>query len=151
MFFKRDSTVLFVTSKLLPVSLRLSSPDRWVVECGEVFRQQRDSWAHLIPTSPGESAVLAEHFFNCACSLMARQLRETVENSLADFLSFLQLYKGGNDYQGDFQDLLFVFQPVSLVVFSLGPRPDLGTRLHGIVEAAACLCLVHTPQLLIAS
>lgn len=115
--------------------------NQWVVECGEVFRQQRDSWAHLIPTSPGESAVLAEHFFNCACSLMARQLRETVENSLADFLSFLQLYKGGNDYQGDFQDLLFVFQPVlhielvakaSELVFS-PPFSELEAILHRLI------------------
>lgn len=66
---------------------------RWVVECGEVFRAHKSCWAHLIPSAPSQTAVLAEHFFNCACSLMARQLRETVENSLTDLITFLALYK----------------------------------------------------------
>ena len=61
---------------------------------------------------PQQSAVLAEHFFNTAASLMARQLRETVENSLADFVSFLEQFQEGNDYQGEFEDLMFVSQPV---------------------------------------
>ena len=58
-----------------------------------MFRAHRSCWAHLIPTASSQTAVLAEHFFNCACSLMARQLRETVENSLADLVTFLALYK----------------------------------------------------------
>ena len=87
-------------------------------ECGELFRTHKQSWSHLIPTSSDKSAILAEHFFNCACSLMARQLRETVENSLADFVSFLSLYKEGNDYQEDFNDIKFVKQPVSKLLVS---------------------------------
>lgn len=44
---------------------------------------------------------------------MARHLRQTVENSLEDFIEFLSYYKQGNDYEGDFNDLLFVSNPVS--------------------------------------
>lgn len=66
---------------------------RWILDCGTVFRTYKESWAHLIPSQPEERAILAEHFFNTACSLMARQLRECVQNSFDEFLSFLELYK----------------------------------------------------------
>lgn len=85
----------------------------WIADCGDVFRTFKHTWAHLIPTSPDTSAVLAEHFFNCACSLMSRQLRETVENSLQNFLAFLSFYEEGNYYEGTFSDLLFPLNPVS--------------------------------------
>ena len=71
-----------------------------------MFRTHRSCWAHLVPSAPSQSAVLAEHFFNCACSLMARQLRDTVENSLTDLVTFLSLYKvcgwgkGGGELEG---------------------------------------------------
>ena len=66
---------------------------RWVQECGEIFRAHKSSWGYLVPTSPHHSAVLVEHFFNCACSLMAIQIREAVQNSLNDFVEFFQLYE----------------------------------------------------------
>ena len=73
-------------------------------------------WEHLVPASPDRAPILVEHFFNTACSLMARHLREAVENSLEEFITFLSLYKEGNNYEGDFQDLMFVFNPVSFKV-----------------------------------
>lgn len=65
---------------------------RWVSECGDVFRGQKESWAHLIPSTSSQSAVLAEHFFNTAATLMARQLRDTVRVSLTNFVSLLAPY-----------------------------------------------------------
>lgn len=65
---------------------------RWINECGDVFREQKASWAHLIPAESNQSAVLAEHFFNTAATLMGRQLRETVLVSLNNFISLLSLY-----------------------------------------------------------
>ena len=61
-------------------------------ECGDVFRREKGSWAHLIPVDSNQSAVLAEHFFNTAATLMARQLRQTVILSLDNFLSLLEPY-----------------------------------------------------------
>lgn len=58
-----------------------------------VFREYKSCWAHLIPSSSTESSVLAEHFFSTACSLMARLLREAVEKSLTDFVTFLAQYE----------------------------------------------------------
>lgn len=68
------------------------SNGRWVEECGDVFREQKQSWAHLIPSASNQSAVLAEHFFNTAATLMARQLRDTVRISLTNFVSLLGPY-----------------------------------------------------------
>ncbi|KAL5473898.1 hypothetical protein EMCRGX_G028462 [Ephydatia muelleri] len=91
---------------------RMILQKQWVEDCGQVFRAHKDSWAHLIPTEQHQKPVLAEHFFSCACSLMARQLREAMEASLGNFLSFLSQYKGGNDYQGRFHDFTFISQSV---------------------------------------
>ena len=65
---------------------------RWVSECGDVVRAEKASWAHLIPSHSTHSAVLAEHFFNTAATLMARQLRDTVRVSLDNFVSLLTSY-----------------------------------------------------------
>lgn len=73
----------------------------------------KQCWSGLIPSNPDQTAILAEHFFNCVCGLMARQLRGTVENSLQDFVSFFSLYQEGNDYHGEFHDVMFVSPPVS--------------------------------------
>ena len=76
-----------------------------------MFRTHHSFWALLIPSAPSQSAVLAEHFFNCACSLMARHLRDTVENSLTDLVTFLSLYKvcewerGGGGGKGGIREL----------------------------------------------
>jgi len=56
----------------------------------------KSSWGHLVPTNSFQSATLVEHFFNCACSLMAIQIREVVQNSLSDFVRFFQLYEVRN-------------------------------------------------------
>lgn len=66
---------------------------RWVLDCGGVLREHRDSWSHLIPTEPEERAILAEHYFNTVCSLMARQLRDCVKASIDEFISFLKIYQ----------------------------------------------------------
>ena len=65
---------------------------RWVKECGDVFRERKACWAHLIPSDAMQSPVLAEHFFNTAATVMARQLRDTVIVSLNNFVSLLTPY-----------------------------------------------------------
>ena len=64
-----------------------------MLDCGGVLREHRDSWSHLIPTEPEERAILAEHYFNTVCSLMARQLRDCVKASIDEFISFLKIYQ----------------------------------------------------------
>ena len=87
---------------------------RWVTECGDIFRSHKQYWAHLIPNTKDKAPILAEHFFSTACSLMARQLRETVMHSLEELIVFLSIYKEGNDYEESFSDFIFVSNPVSM-------------------------------------
>ncbi len=67
--------------------------NRWIPDCSEVFRTHKDSWSYLIPPSSDDRPILAEHFFNTACSLMAKHLRTCVEESIHEMLSFLNIYK----------------------------------------------------------
>lgn len=87
---REGKTLAGKPSTILPLSSFLLS---WVAECGDIFRQQKASWAHLIPSTASQSAVLAEHFFNTAATLMARQLRDTVKVSLDNFVSLLAPYQ----------------------------------------------------------
>ena len=47
----------------------------------------------MVPSSESDSTALVQQFFACLAALMSTQLRGLVINSLADFLSFLSLYK----------------------------------------------------------
>ena len=66
---------------------------RWVNECADIFRNDKEAWSHLVPKSTTEPALLAERFFNCACSLMSIMLRQVVEKSLDEFVQFFSLYE----------------------------------------------------------
>jgi dynein heavy chain len=83
----------------------------WVLDCSAVFRAFKDSWSHLIPNEVEQRAVLAEHFFNTASSLMNRQLRDCVKRSIDEFINFLTIYQGGNSYSEDFNNMLFTVNP----------------------------------------
>ena len=48
---------------------------------------------HLVPSSESDSTALVQQFFACLAALMSTHLRSLVINSLADFVSFLSLYK----------------------------------------------------------
>ena len=53
---------------------------------------------HLVPSLEGDSTALVQQFFACLAALMSTQLRSLVINSLADFVSFLSLYKVNNSH-----------------------------------------------------
>lgn len=44
---------------------------------------------------------------------MSIQIREAVQNSLNDFVEFFQLYEEGNDYDGEYNDMRYIYQSVS--------------------------------------
>ena len=58
-------------------------------------------------------------FFASLACLMSRNLRSAVYASIEDLLQFLEVYKWGNDYSGEFKRSLPVQpQPVVLTVVS---------------------------------
>lgn len=66
---------------------------RWIPACAQILIEERQEWMHLVPNSEGDSTALVQQFFACLAALMSTQLRSLVINSLADFVSFLSLYK----------------------------------------------------------
>ena len=64
-----------------------------------------------------------DHFFASLACLMSRNLRSAVYASIEDLLQFLEVYKWGNDYSGEFKRSLPVQpQPVVLTVVSFSRR-----------------------------
>lgn len=89
-------------SKFTYLNLFVTYGTRWILECSSVFRMYKDSWSHLIPNETEESPILAEHFFNTAASLMARQLRDCVTASIEEFIAFLKIYEVFNCVQSSY-------------------------------------------------
>lgn len=46
-----------------------------------------------------------DDFFNAIASLMSDLLRRTIQRSLSDLIDMMELYKEGNNYQGDYHIL----------------------------------------------
>ena len=58
-----------------------------------------------------------DHFFASVASLMSRNVRSAVYNSITDLVQFLGMYKLGNDFAGPFERSLPVLpQPIVLTV-----------------------------------
>ena len=58
-----------------------------------------------------------DHFFASVASLMSRNVRSAVYNSITDLVQFLGMYKLGNDFTGPFERSLPVLpQPIVLTV-----------------------------------
>ena len=58
-----------------------------------------------------------DHFFASVASLMSRNVRSAVYNSITDLVQFLGMYKHGNDFTGPFERSLPVLpQPIVLTV-----------------------------------
>lgn len=94
--FYVDLTGLFEFQKASPISILIFSWFRWIPACAQILIEERQQWIHLVPGSESDSTALVQQFFACLASLMSTQLRSLVINSLADFVSFLSLYKVNN-------------------------------------------------------
>lgn len=61
-----------------------------------------------------------DRFFASVACLMSNNLRSTVYASIKDFLTFIETYKQGNDYEGEFERCLPVLpQLLVLTVVSI--------------------------------
>ncbi|KAG8235430.1 hypothetical protein J437_LFUL015495 [Ladona fulva] len=95
----------------------------WLPKCAAVFTDMMDHWANLVPTKSGESLKQVERYFDSAASLMSIQLRSLVFKSLYHFLNMLLTFQDGNDYQGEFNDFMYLNTPLIKVYI----KPLLGT------------------------
>ncbi|XP_063710592.1 dynein axonemal heavy chain 3-like [Symsagittifera roscoffensis] len=88
---------------------------RWLPELAELFLKNKSKWVHLAPARESDSRQLIREFFDTVGTLMSRQLRECVTNSLSDFVQFMEEHKAGNQYEGEYPELRFNLIPVMKV------------------------------------
>ena len=71
---------------------------RWLPELAELFLKNKSKWVHLAPARESDSRQLIREFFDTVGTLMSRQLRECVTNSLSDFVQFMEEHKVQFEY-----------------------------------------------------
>ncbi|CAG7816608.1 unnamed protein product [Allacma fusca] len=87
---------------------------RWLPEIANLFVDLKCSWVYMVPRTSKDSMVSLTRFFGAACSLMSRQMRDMVINSLLDVTAMFDEYKDGNDYGAGvpYKETLFLKQPI---------------------------------------
>nr|CAD7259656.1 unnamed protein product [Timema shepardi] len=93
--------------------------NEWLPTCADVFLSLKHTWQNLVPIKHGASLQHVEKFFKCVSSLMSLQLRQLVMKSLRHLLQFID----GNDYDDEYEDFLFVGQPLATVYI----KPEKGS------------------------
>ncbi|XP_077979573.1 dynein axonemal heavy chain 3-like isoform X2 [Glandiceps talaboti] len=87
----------------------------WIPSCAQLFVSLKDLWAHLVPQIETDSTHRVQEFFACVASLMSIQLRGMVINSLADFLTFFEIHKEGNDFGEEYDELQYNMAQVMII------------------------------------
>ncbi|XP_070580768.1 dynein axonemal heavy chain 3-like [Ptychodera flava] len=88
---------------------------RWIPTCAQLFLAKKELWAHLVPVIETDSTIRVQEFFACVAALMSIQLRGMVINSLADFLTFFQIHKEGNDFGDEYDELQYNMAQVMII------------------------------------
>ena len=84
----------------------------WISAAADSLFDGKRHWYHLVPKGANENPYMAEKFFACVASLMSHQLRSLVRDSLQDLVDFLNRYSEGNDFNVEYDETLFVKQPL---------------------------------------
>ena len=80
-----------------------------------------------------------DHFFACVACLMSRNVRSAVYSSVGDLLQFIEMYKRGNDFTGQFErSLPLLPQPILLTVVRRLDSTALMNLLFSDVVLLAC-------------
>jgi len=72
---------------------RLAFCFRWIPSCAQLFLDYQQFWYHLVPPNDTDSTQVVQDLFACVATMMSRQLRELVLDSLAEFLDFFLIHK----------------------------------------------------------
>ncbi|KAM4725109.1 LOW QUALITY PROTEIN: dynein axonemal heavy chain 3-like [Anableps anableps] len=84
----------------------------WLPYCASLFVVHENMWLPLLPKN---EPLRVQGFFRCVAALMSLQLRSMVIDSLQDLLQFFLRHKEGNDFQEEFDELLYIQSQVLLV------------------------------------
>ncbi|CAH3192981.1 unnamed protein product, partial [Porites evermanni] len=115
--------------------------ETWIPKCVKVISDRRDAIEECMPEDEESRVGKMDHFFASVASLMSRNVRSAVYNSVTDLVQFLGMYKHGNDFTGPFERSLPVLpQPIVLTLvpdveeITVGFEPDFQDVVETIHE-----------------
>ncbi|XP_017878877.2 dynein heavy chain 3, axonemal [Ceratina calcarata] len=95
----------------------------WLADVAELFLEKKHAWSCLIESHHDASRALIEKYFRSVNTLLSKQLRLIIMRTLYIIRDFFMEYRGGNCFEGDYEDLMFVKTPFVTVIV----EPELGT------------------------
>ncbi|KAL7290283.1 hypothetical protein TKK_0015983 [Trichogramma kaykai] len=81
--------------------------DGWLARVAELFLERKQAWSGLVDATPGASTLLLRRYFRSVDSLLSRQLRHMLVDSIEQFERFFDRYRHGNDFEPPYRDLSF--------------------------------------------
>lgn len=79
----------------------------WLADVAELFLEKKHAWSNYFENKPKASTSLVEKYFRCVNSLLSRQLRIVLMDTLIDVKDFFLRYKDGNFFEPEYEDLTF--------------------------------------------
>lgn len=80
----------------------------WLADVAEIFLEKKYAWSQYFDMHPSASTAWIEKYFRSVNSLLSRQLRVMIMETLEDVRSFFIRYRAGNAFEGDYEDLMFL-------------------------------------------
>lgn len=80
----------------------------WLADVAEIFLEKKHDWSQYFEMQPDASTAMIEKYFRSVNTLLSKQLRMIVMNTLEDVRDFFMRYKAGNAFEGDYKDLMFL-------------------------------------------
>lgn len=81
--------------------------EEWLAEVAELFLDKKSAWSCYFEKKPGASTMMIEKYFTSINSLLSRQLRFIVLETLDHLRNVLVQYAGGNYFLGEYSDSNF--------------------------------------------
>ena len=98
--------------------------DNWLQECASIISENKYKIEEIYHKSGCDRAEMFNNFFSSISALMASIMREVIENTLNDLISFMNQYKEGNTYHEEYDIFKGLAIPHLVVPFKLYLMPD---------------------------
>lgn len=79
----------------------------WLADVAEIFLEKKSSWSNYFEKSTTASTEQIEKYFRCVNVILSKQLRSMVMKTIKHLRDFFVQYNDGNNFIGDYQDLMF--------------------------------------------
>lgn len=80
----------------------------WLADVAEIFLEKKHNWSQYFEMQPDASTAMIEKYFRSVNSLLSKQLRIIIMQTLKDVKNFFMRYEAGNAFKGDYKDLMFL-------------------------------------------